>query len=76
MSQMARVVNTLELLEFKVHASTDLAGRLATANACNQLLRELKSLRDSFSLRAYVELYERAVSLECILRDSSAENVS
>ncbi len=75
MPQIAQVIKALKLLESKVYNSADLNTRV-TVHACTQLLQELKSLRERFSLRAYVELYERAISLECIVRDSDVENLS
>lgn len=70
MPQLAQVIYTLELLESKVYDLADFENRLVTAQACAQLLQELQSLRDRFSLRAYMELYERAVFVESIIRDS------
>ncbi len=74
MPQLARVISSLERLESQAYVLTDLASRRANADACRQLLTDLKLLRDRCSLRAYMELYERAVSLERGLQENNADD--
>lgn len=68
MPQIVQLITNLEILEAKVYGSANVVDYMDTARACTQLLIELTVLRGRFSLRAYVELYETAVSVEDVLR--------
>ena len=69
MPRIVQLITNLEILEAKVYGSANVVDYMDTARACTQLLLELTVLRDRFSLRAYVELYERAVSVEDVLNE-------
>lgn len=68
MPQIVQLITNLEILESKVYGSANVVDYMDAARACTQLLLELTILRDRFSLRAYVELYERAASVEDVLK--------
>ena len=73
--KIAQLVTSLELLESRVHGSAIVVDYMDASCACTQLLLKLTALRDRFSIRAYVELYERAVSVRDVLRKNSDKEI-
>ena len=71
MPQVAYVVKSLEQLKSRLDMPSDSASHRAMIDACQLLLKEIRSLRDRLSLRAYMELYEQFIALEQALGEKS-----